>query len=78
MVGFLSALVWIPIAESLGELVLAHIEAAKVKVSLKINQYTKNIQEIQAEMQPTATHTIGFDISQDGDCFDEEDPEDDE
>lgn len=78
MIGFLSALVYIPIAEALGELILAHIEAAKIKVSLKINQYTKDIQEIQEQLQPTATHTIGFDISQDGDDFQEEDLEDDE
>lgn len=64
-----------PVIESLTELILTAIEAAKVKISLKINQYSKNVQEIQESMIPTATHSIGFDIAQEGEEYFDDDEE---
>lgn len=64
-----------PVIESLTELILTAIEAAKVKISLKINQYSKNVQEIQESMIPTTTHSIGFDITQEGEEYFDDDEE---
>jgi hypothetical protein len=65
----------IPIIESLAESAVTALELLKGYVSKPVLKLNKQIQELQAEIEPIDTHVMGFDITTSED-YDEDDFED--
>lgn len=71
--GMLTTLAFIPIIESLVEIVLCSLEPLKAKSTKKVLKINKEINELQSELEPIDTQAIGFEIPSDEEYYDEED-----
>ena len=57
-IGF--AWVGFPLAQAIGDLFLTIVDVVKVKLSVAIAKCNLKIQQIQGELEPSATSAIGF------------------
>lgn len=60
ILGMLTAICAVPILESLTELIQVVIEVPKGMLTKKVMVLNKDIQDLQAAMEPVATSCIGF------------------
>lgn len=60
ILGMLTVICTVPILESLTELIQVVIEVPKGMLTKKVMTLNKDIQDLQAAMEPVATSCIGF------------------
>nr|DAT43610.1 MAG TPA: hypothetical protein [Caudoviricetes sp.] len=62
ILGFVSAICFLPLIESLTELIQVALEVPKGKLSKKVIKINNELQDIQEQSEPVNTCTIGFQI----------------
>jgi hypothetical protein len=74
LIGVFFTIFLYPVLSGLGEIVLTWVEVIKAKMSLKITNYSKEIQQIQESSIPSQSFAIGF-TSDEGAYEDEDEDE---
>lgn len=62
ILGFVSAICFLPLIESLTELIQVALEVPKGKLSKKVIKINNELQDIQEQPEPVNTCAIGFQI----------------
>ena len=62
ILGFLTGVCFLPILDSVTELIQVALEVPKGKLSKEVMKLNNEIQNIQAESEPVGTSCIGFDV----------------
>lgn len=60
ILGFVSAICFLPLIESLTELIQVALEVPKGKLSKKVIKINNELQDIQEQSEPVNTCAIGF------------------
>lgn len=75
ILGFLTGVCFLPILDSVIELIQVALEVPKGKLSKEVMKLNNEIQNIQAESEPVGTSCIGFDVPEEVEYYDEDDDE---
>lgn len=67
ILGMLSVILFIPICESLSDILCGCLEIAKIFVSKKILKGNNELTEFQEKLEPISTQCMGFQIPSDTD-----------
>lgn len=73
ILGILSVILFIPIFESLSELICSLLEIPKGNFTIKVMDINKKIQEKQIDQEPINTNCVGFEIPSEEYEYEEED-----
>ena len=75
ILGFLTGVCFLPILDSVTELIQVALEVPKGKLSKEVMKLNNEIQNIQAESEPVGTSCIDFDVPEEVEYYDEDDDE---
>ena len=76
ILGMLSVIVFIPLAESIAEILCVLLEIPKGKLSASVLKINKQLQELQADQEAIDTQCIGFEYSPEEEYYEEDDDDD--
>lgn len=72
ILGFLTGVCFLPILDSITELIQVALEVPKGKLSKKVMKLNNEIQDIQSESEPVSTSCIGFNVPEEVEYYDED------
>ena len=75
ILGFLTGVCFLPILDSVTELIQVALEVPKGKFINEVMKINNEIQNIQSECEPVGTSCIGFDVPEEVEYYDEDDDE---
>lgn len=71
VLGLLTVLTFIPLIESVTEIICGYLELLKLSYTRKVLKGNKEIQDLQMELEPVSTSCMGFQYDGDEEYFED-------